>query len=125
MFENIGGKLKILAKIVTVLGIGASLFAGIYFTVTGRIELWQGVTVLIGGPFLFWIISAYTYGFGELVERTAEIAYNTRDVASPLPPHLTGVRMSRRQKRRLLEKWHEDGLISGDEYRKKLAEIRD
>ncbi len=32
MFENIGGKLKIIARLFTVLGIGVSLFSGIALT---------------------------------------------------------------------------------------------
>ncbi len=123
MFENIGGKLKILAKLFTGTSIIGSISAGIYLTVTERIQLWMGVALLIGVPLVCWILSALLYGFGELIEKTTEIAYNTRSGDSPVPQQAASVQTNVRQKRDVLEKWHTEGLITEDEYQQKLQEI--
>lgn len=123
MFENIGGKLKLLAKLFTGMGIAGGLFAGIYLTVTDRVQIWLGIAILVGAPVVCWILLAFVYGFGELIERTAEIAYNTRSEKSPVSQKSAAVQTNARQKRDLLEKWHAEGLIDEDEYRQKLQEI--
>ena len=73
MFDNIGGKIKTLATVVCVIGIGASIIAAIALWAqndryTPTIAL--GFGVLIGGCLASWIGSFFTYGFGELIEET-------------------------------------------------------
>ena len=76
MFEDIGKKLKDLAKVLFVLGCIAS--------VIGAIALWgqnneytptilPGIGVLVGGLVCAWISSAFVYGFGELIDRAGSI----------------------------------------------------
>ena len=73
MFDNIGEKIKTLAKVLCWIGIIAS--------VVGAIALWAqnsryyntialGFGVLIGGAVGSWIGSFFMYGFGELIEET-------------------------------------------------------
>lgn len=72
MFENIGGKIKKLASILTYVGIAASCIIGIiimcfagYF---GSICVLIGFLVMFVGSLLSWVSSFLLYGFGELVE---------------------------------------------------------
>ena len=73
MFDNIGGKIKILAKVLCWLGIITSVICAIalwtqndYYTPTIVI----GFAVLIGGCLFSWVGSFFMYGFGELIEAT-------------------------------------------------------
>ena len=70
MFDNIGGKIKILAQIITWLETIAFVIFGIIVTTESAI----GVVILIGGPIFSWVSSMILYGFGELIEKTCKIA---------------------------------------------------
>ena len=74
MFENIGRKIKTLAETLCWLGIVVSVLAGL--TITGK-DIIVGLLVLIIGSLCSWIGSFFAYGFGELIEKTTEIAANT------------------------------------------------
>ena len=75
MFDNIGGKIKTLAKVCCALGIIASLLSGTvilsndsyYRPTTGL-----GIIVIVVGCLASWIGSFATYGFGELIETTVD-----------------------------------------------------
>lgn len=74
-FENIGGKIKILAVVITVIGIGVSLAFGLYLLDSNVL---LGLVIAVVGSLLSWISSFFIYGFGELIEKTTEIAHNTK-----------------------------------------------
>lgn len=76
MFNNIGGKIKGLAKVLCLVGIAVSAI--------GAIALWcansyyqptivPGFIVLIVGSVGSWLSSLFTYGFGELIDRVTSI----------------------------------------------------
>lgn len=76
MFDNIGGKIKGLAKVLCLVGIAVSAI--------GAIALWcansyyqstivPGFIVLIVGSVGSWLSSLFTYGFGELIDRVTSI----------------------------------------------------
>lgn len=75
MFGNIGSKIKSLAKIVCWIGI-------VVFTILGLVSIGDtpvlGLLIVILGSLCSWIGSFFVYGFGELIEKTTEIAENTR-----------------------------------------------
>ena len=76
MFENIGGKIKGMAKFFCWAGIILSVIIGIiYLTNSNRYQdlTTQGITILIAGPLCSWLGSLMTYGFGELIERAKSI----------------------------------------------------
>lgn len=84
MFNNIGRKIKVTAKVFCWIGIIASVLGGVgmiyacfdgYAPVTGILS---GVGVALLGSLLSWVGSFMMIGFGDLVENTAEIAANTR-----------------------------------------------
>ena len=72
MFSNIGGKIKVTAKVFCWIGIIVSVVGGLGMIVAG------GVGTALLGSLLSWVGSFVMVGFGELIENTAEIAANTR-----------------------------------------------
>lgn len=79
MYNNIGGKIKVLAKVIAYIGIGISIIYGLILMVSiswlrsgmGSIP---GLLVILLGSLGSWIGSFILYGFGELIENTARIA---------------------------------------------------
>ena len=79
MWDDIGGKIKGLAKIIALLGIISSIIGGFVFFNIARKMSYSGIYFGIGlatmfiGSLLSWIASWFMYGFGELIEKTSEI----------------------------------------------------
>lgn len=65
MYDEVGDKIKTLAKVIAWLGIIASVVVGIVTISTG-----VGILVLILGPLFSWLSTLVLYGFGQLVENT-------------------------------------------------------
>lgn len=84
MFNNIGKKIKTLSKVIAWIGIIASLLYGITVIVIGSAtakisgtigaSIISGVLIIIIGCLGSWIGSFLFYGFGELIDKTTEIA---------------------------------------------------
>ncbi len=69
MYDNIGGKIKSLAKILAiVMGIALTI-VGIYIMTIDEDLMAIGLIVFMVGPFIAWVSSWLTYGFGELIEK--------------------------------------------------------
>lgn len=82
MFENIGEKIKTLAKVVSIMGIAASVIYGIILMSAGGIGFIYGLLVIAVGIIISWISSFFTYGFGELLINTKEIKESVKNIAS-------------------------------------------
>ncbi len=85
MFDNIGGKIKGLAKFIYWVGFIISVIAGISillggasisnsFGVSGLPVFFVGLAVIAIGSLLSWVGSLTLYGFGELVENSTYCA---------------------------------------------------
>ena len=70
MFENIGEKIKTLATVISILGIGISCIYGL--ALIGQ-KFGAGILVAGIGSLISWISSFALYGFGELIETNHEI----------------------------------------------------
>lgn len=70
MFNNIGGKIKTLAQVVSGIGISASVIFGCFLMATDEDTVFIGILVLILGSIFSWISSFMTYGFGQLIENS-------------------------------------------------------
>ena len=69
MFDNIGGKIKTLAKVLCWIGIVGSVIAAIGFFTSGNgITGWS---MLIAGPLASWISSFTLYALGEIADNSA------------------------------------------------------
>lgn len=72
MFNNIGGKIKTLTRVVCWIGIAASVIGGVVCMFDDEALL--GLAVIVGGALASWVGSFVLYGFGELVENVTVIA---------------------------------------------------
>ena len=98
MFQNVGGKLKLLAKIFFVIGIVASV-GGFGYMLSLAIDNFNGgqdtawliyillsiVTVVVG-PVASWLSVLPLYAFGELVEKATKIDSKLNYVVSDINP---------------------------------------
>lgn len=84
MFNNIGGKIQALAKIICWIGIILSVVLGIFFCMIDNYTLGpmeKGVQIFIGilimgiGSVFSWVGSFLLYGFGRLVENSDSLVY--------------------------------------------------
>ena len=88
MFNNIGKKIKITAKVFCWIGIILSVAGGVGMIVAGFsgmlpqagsiVTILGGIGTALLGSLLSWVGSFLMVGFGELVENSAEIAASTR-----------------------------------------------
>ena len=82
MFDNIGEKIKMLAKAIFCVGVTASVVGGfVSLLIVGAGELGAILFVAIPavGSLLSWASSLVIYGFGELVSNSAIIARKEND----------------------------------------------
>ena len=79
MFSNIEKKIKTLAKVLTWIGIVASVVAGVAIILTGLSQYAGGAAVALGiltmifGSLGSWLSNLVLYGFGQLIEDTRKI----------------------------------------------------
>ncbi len=78
MFDDIGNKIKTLAKVVCALGMIGSIIGGIVICLEAvnrhsDSSFALGVLVALVGCILSWISVFVLYGFGELVDKTSSI----------------------------------------------------
>ena len=76
MYNNIGIKLKILAKLIFMLGsIGSLILCVVFFIESAFLT---GLVSMFAVIFTSLVISLFVYGFGELVDKVCEIERNMR-----------------------------------------------
>lgn len=135
MFDNIGKKIKILAYVLTWVGIIASVITGIAMMNSfDSIVKTIGLIVLIVGSLLSWASSFIIYGFGQLIENTDIIAgrnksSDSKNVSSnqqnggtiSVKPSATNVNSS---KISTLNDLRKKGLITEEEYNRKMGELK-
>ena len=78
MFTNIGGKIKVLAKVVCFVGFVITLIVAITnFVLAAQVH--SGILVVVGilflilGAVLSWVGSFFIYGFGEITTRVTSL----------------------------------------------------
>ena len=72
MFDNIGGKIIALAKLVCWLDIIVFLVIGI-IVISNRDSVFLGIMIIVVGALLSWVGSFLLYGFGQLIENSDAI----------------------------------------------------
>ena len=80
MFDNIGSKLKKLAKVSTITGIIGSAIIGLFVIADQPLI---GFLILALGSLLSWFGSFTIYGLGQLIENTDELVKQGRMAAQP------------------------------------------
>ncbi len=74
MFDDIGGNIKVLAKIQFCIGVVLFCIAGISTIYIGNTI--AGVLMIVLGILGSWITTFFIYGFGELIESTVSLNRN-------------------------------------------------
>ena len=83
-----------------------------------------GLVLIVAGPIGSWISSFFVYGFGELIEKTSEIAENTKPKGvHPISSQKVAEGVENEDKKALLKKWREQGLITEEEYQQKMNRL--
>lgn len=94
MFSNIGGKIKVLAVVLTIAGICGSVCMGVEIMDSYYGDETYGLLVMIIGSLLSWVLSFTIYGFGEIIthlKRSNEIQEAIlRKLNNPSAPTSTG-----------------------------------
>ena len=119
MYDNIGKKIKGLATVIFILEALTALISGIAFMAIDDDMIWLGVLTIIIGPVFAWISSWLLYGFGELIDKTADIARNTSGsgMKSKTQANIDNARLEK------IEILRAQGLITEEEYQAQRAEI--
>ena len=93
MFDNIGKKIKVFAKVIAWAGIVCSIVFGIVIFTRGDTKIlvqgswggyytesyyddayiFYGLLCMVLGSIFSWISAFFTYGFGELIDKTCDI----------------------------------------------------
>ena len=76
MYDNIGGKIKGLAKTMFIVEAIGAVITGIVLLATDDDLIFAGLLTLFCGPIIAWVSSWVLYAFGELVEDV----HNIRDL---------------------------------------------
>ncbi len=71
MFENVGSKVKTLARVVCWIGIIGSIIGGIAIMAQGENLFLVGILSAVLGSFFSWIGSLSLYAIGEAAENSA------------------------------------------------------
>lgn len=139
MFNNIGGKIKNIAKYVCYVEIACCIIAGIAMMLMENFL--GGIAIALLGSAAAWLASVTMYGFGQLIENTdklvaqsggnAKVSVNAPKKKTQSPEKMTKPvrekvekaiqnaeenfdKMSRNQE---LKKLYEQGLISEEDYK--------
>ena len=88
-YDNIGGKIKSLAKATFVVETISFIITGIYIFAEGEQLIGDSFLIVAPllvflGPFIAWVSSWVLYAFGELVEKTCDNENNTKQILKKL-----------------------------------------
>ena len=121
MFNNIGNKIKILAKVICWFGIVLSVILGLYFSTVLLVEsilikILFFILYSIIGSFSSWFGSFILYGFGELIVNTKSIVNNQNNTLDILEK----ISFNKQSHIKNNKKWHcqKCGLEINEEYDK-------
>ena len=117
MFDNIGGKIKGLAKAIFYVEAVAAFIAGIVIMSEGDEMILFGLLIWVVGPLVAWVSSWFLYGFGEIIDKLCAIERNTRggERKSEAQEKIDSERISK------IENLRSQGLITEEEYQQAIS----
>ena len=86
MFTNIGKKIKVLAIVLTVIGILAYVIIGVIIIANSRHNdelVVIGIAIMIIGSLMSWLSSFILYGFGQLIDNSDILVQQARNRSMP------------------------------------------
>ena len=114
MFDNIGVKIKGLAKVLFWLEVITAVIVG--FVLAADTD---GLSLLfaIAGVLVAWISAWFLYGFGEIIDKLCDIERNTRggERKSEAQSKVDSERINK------VEKLRSQGLITEEEYQQAIS----
>lgn len=117
MYNNIGAKIKTLAKLIFIVFAILSVIVAFMFMATDEEFIFFGVLMLFVGPLVSWVTSWILYGFGEIIEKVTQIEINTRRGKG----RLEAESVAEEQRKSKLDIMYEKGLLSEDEYQQAIS----
>jgi len=90
MFNNVGHKLQIWAKVSFWVELGIASIACLVIWIEEE-SFWLGLSVLAGSFATAWFLSLLVYGFGELIETTSSINVKLYKITGSSMPDTTPV----------------------------------
>ena len=123
MYDNIGGKLKLLAKIIFYIQAIGSAIGGLAIMAIDEYMVVYGLLIFFLGPLFAWISSWFLYGFGELIETNSIIAKKISGEVAPQPAAASQSADAPKKDDRLerLNRLYADGLITEQEYQQAIS----
>ena len=121
MYADIGKKIKGLAKWTFIVEAIGAVVGGISLMVIDEYLIIYGILIMLLGPFAAWASSWVLFGFGEIVDKTIEIARNTSNgkvIKSESQIKTENKKVSR------LEELRTAGLITEEEYQKAVSNMQ-
>lgn len=121
MYDNIGKKIKSIAKTVAI--VLTCCFAVVFIIAASRSGGWGVLVQLIYGGiliFIVWVGSFFMYAFGEFIEKMSDIERNTRVLATKIETPVKDLHIEKMQK---LRSMLDQGLISEEEYKEQKKKI--
>ena len=117
-YNNIGNKIKSLAKGIFAAEAAGSIVTVIFLYVDWEYWEWWYFLILIGGPLAGWISSLLLYGFGEIIDKLCVIAENTRNLTT------SAGKQKKTDSERIerLKNLRAQGLITEEEYQQAISE---
>lgn len=117
MYDNIGGKIKGLAKAIFITETISAVISGIALMASDEDMIPVGLLVMVVGPLVAWVSSWLLYGFGELIDKACDIERNTRggERKSETQAKVDSERIAK------LEKLRSQGLITEEEYQQAIS----
>lgn len=81
LYNNIGSKIKGLAKFVFIFDAILSIIVGLIslLLAENNVSIVFGILIIFGGPIIAWILSWFLYAFGELVEDVGIIRFQVTE----------------------------------------------
>lgn len=116
MYDNIGRKIKGLAKAVFIVEAIAAVITGIVL-MASYLNPIIGLLVMVVGPLVAWVSSWLLYGFGELIDKTCDIARSTHgsERKSEAQSKVDYERVGK------IERLRSQGLINEEEYQQTIS----
>ena len=126
MFDNIGGKIKALAKVVCWIGIIVSCIVGFVMLINSNAV---GLLIAGVGSLSSWIGSFVLYGFGQLIENSDRLAahlcpYEENEMDRRESEEQTKAH-KKEEEFKLILKQREEGLISEEEFNERVNELNE
>lgn len=117
MYDNIGNKIKTLAKWMFIVEAIGAIITGISLIATDDDLILLGLLIILCGPIVAWVSSWFVYGYGQLIQNSDIIAdeYKRKNISNQQIVNKTDVRQ-REQLRKEVNTIITNSNVADDEF---------